>query len=512
MSTDTTPTVPDHRAGTDRNTATDDDGPAPALPIPATKDGSPSSPGFAALALLVIVAVLSVGLLVFKAPLPLMMVIGFCVACVFAAARRVPYRRTEQYSFDSIRQGLQPVLIFVAVGAMIAAWILSGTVPTMIDLGLRLIAPSVFLPMAVVLCAITSFINGTNFGTVATIGLALMSVGTALGIPVGIAAGAILSGAIFGDKMSPVSDTTVMAAGLAGVPLIRHIRHMMWTTGPAFLISLVFFAIVGAGYHGDAAADARIAPTMAAIESAFHIGWIPLIPPLLVVVLLVLRWEAFPALAVGVLSGTVVAVTYQGEKLTAVLGQLWNGYTAPADLGDAAGLIGGGETGGALKLLGLAAIIVFALATVGALNAAGVTQALLRALESRLSTQRRLLPATLVITAVLNAVGGAVNFAVAMGITTLRPLYAKLGISAKNLSRAAEDSGNTTGPLIPWNATAVFTAGALGVSTATYLPWAVFCYVTPLISLLYALTGFTISWGPGADRRLTPDTSALAHR
>lgn len=289
MSADTTPTVPDHRGGTDRNTATDDDGPAPALPIPATKHGSPSSSGFAALALLVIVAVLSVGLLVFKAPLPLMMVIGFCVACVFAAARRVPYRRTEQYSFDSIRQGLQPVLIFIAVGAMIAAWILSGTVPTMIDLGLRLIAPSVFLPMAVVLCAITSFINGTNFGTVATIGLALMSVGTALGIPAGIAACAILSGAIFGDKMSPVSDTTVMAAGLAGVPLIRHIRHMMWTTGAAFLISLVFFAIVGAGYHGDAAADARIAPAMAAIESAFHIGWIPLIPPLLVVVLLVLR-------------------------------------------------------------------------------------------------------------------------------------------------------------------------------------------------------------------------------
>jgi Na+:H+ antiporter, NhaC family len=442
------------------------------IPAPATRDGQPASALFALLSLLALVAVLATGLLYFDAPLPLVMIVGFCVATGIAAVKGVSYHRAEQYAFNSIRQGLEPVLIFVAVGALIACWILSGTVPTMIYLGLELITPAYFLPTAIVLCAITSFINGTNFGTVATVGLALIGVAQVLDIPLGIAAGAILSGAIFGDKMSPVSDTTVMAAGLGGVRLGAHIRHMMWTTVPAIVITLIIFTIIGFGYEGDAAAAASIERTLAGISDNFNIGLLPLIPPVIVLGLLIARREAFPSLAAGAAAGVLVAVFYQNQE----------------------------TTGGALKLLGLASILVFALATVGVLTAAGVLQAMLVALESRLTTARRLLPATLVITALLNAVGGAVNFAVALSSTTLRPLYDKLGVQRKNLSRAVEDAGNTTGPLIPWNATAVFSAGALGVSTATYLPWAVFCYLTPVISLIFALVGFTITRGPGSRR------------
>src|SRR5687768_14136829 len=208
------------------------------LPQVRTPHGERPGIAFSLTALGTIVTVLAVGLLWLEAPLPLMMVLGFGISLAFAAVRKVAYADAEAAAFDMVRRGLQPLFIFVAVGALIASWIQSGTVPTMIYYGLELISPAWFLPTALILCAITSFINGTNFATVATIGLALMGVATALGIPLGVAAGAIICGALFGDKMSPLSDTTVMAPGLAGAELFAHIRHMMWTTVPAILISL----------------------------------------------------------------------------------------------------------------------------------------------------------------------------------------------------------------------------------------------------------------------------------
>lgn len=476
----------------------------PGIPSVATPEQKLPPSWVAGAVIILIVAVLGVGVLHYQAPLPLMMVVIFCVALLVATISRVPYAAAEAAAFDSIRRGLQPLMIFVAVGALIAAWILSGTVPTMIYIGVTIIEPSFFLPTAILLCALTSFVNGTNFGTVATVGLALMGVASALDVPAGIAAGAIVSGAIFGDKMSPVSDTTVLAAGLSEVPLVKHIRHMMWTTVPAIVVTLVAFTFIGLGYDSDNAGNARIAEVANTLSGAFDIGWVPLIPPILLFALLLAKWDAFPALAVGVVAGVLVAVFYQGVDLTTTLTALWNGYVPSEAQVDAAALLGGGETGGALKLLGLAAIVIFSLATVGALAAAGVVQSLLRALEPNCETPRRLVPVTLVTAAFLNVVGGAVNFAVAFSITMLRPLYDTQNLARKNLSRAAEDAGTTTGPLVPWNATAVFTAGALGVSVGTYAPWALFCIITPLLSLAYALTGFTITRGPATREPANP--------
>lgn len=470
----------------------------PGLPPASTRDGRPTSLLFALAAVVAVVAVLGVGILKYDAPLPLMMVAGFCVALAAAALRGVRYDDAENAAFDLIRRGFQPLLIFVAVGALIAAWILSGTVPTMIYVGVKIIDPTFFLPTAIVLCAITSFVNGTNFGTVATIGLALMGVASALDVPAAVAAGAIVSGAVFGDKMSPVSDTTILAAGLSDVPLIAHIRHMMWTTVPAILVALVFFTVVGLSYDSDGAGLANVDEVADGLGAAFSISWVPLIPPVLVFGLLLARREAFPSLIWGVVAGVLVAVLYQDVDLTSTLTALWNGYVPTEAQADVAGLVGGGETGGVLKMLGLASIVIFALGIAGALASAGELQALLTALEPRCRTPRRLVPATLGLTALFNVVGGAVNFATAMGITLLRPLYDGQRLDRKNLSRAAEDAGTTTGPLVPWNATAVFTAASLGVSVAAYAPWALFCYLTPLVSLLYGLTGWTIHRAPDA--------------
>ncbi len=469
------------------------------LPDPApTRDGKPTSLPFSLVALASVVAVLGVGLLHFEAPLPLMMGAGFCVALVAAAIRGIAYDVAEAAALDVVRQGLQCVLIFVAVGALIASWILSGTVPTLIYAGVNLIEPAVFLPTAIVLCALTSFVNGTNFGTVATIGLALMGVAGALDIPAGIAAGAIVSGAIFGDKMSPVSDTNVLAAGLGNIRLMDHIRHMMWTTVPAILITVVAFALIGLRYGDSAGIADNVDSVSTALRTGFEIGWVPLIPPIIVFGLLIARREAFPSLVAGVVAGVLVACFHQGVDATVALTALWNGYVPSEAQVDAAGLLGGGETGGALKLLGLAAIVIFALAIAGTFAVTGVMRAFLNAIAPLCRTPRTLVPVTLVVSGLLNVVGGAVNFAVAMTITMLRPLYDGQRLERKHLTRAAEDAGTTTGPLVPWNATAVFTAASLGVSAYTYIPWAFFCFLTPLVSLLYGLTGFTVTRGPAS--------------
>lgn len=470
------------------------------LAEPRLPNGGRTSFGFAVVAIVTLIGVLAIGILGLGAPLPLMMMVGFGVALVFSALKRVRFADAESAAFDVARGGFQPLLIFVAVGALIASWIHSGTVPTMIYYGLELISPQWFLPTALLLAAVASFINGTNFATVATIGLALMGVASTLGISPGIAAGAIICGAIFGDKMSPLSDTTVMAPGLAGAKLFEHIRHMMWTTVPAIVISLVIFTIVGATFETEATGIARVDDATAGLAEAFNVGPIALIPPVVVLILLVMKVDAFPAIGIGALLGVPIAVLYQGAEIGTVLAALWNGYVVPEGLGGIGDLLSGGESGGALKLLGLASIVIFALATTGVLAAAGVMQALLEPLARAWSTPGRLVTGTLLITVFFNAIGGAVNFAVAMTTTTMRDLYGRQNLAPKNLSRAAEDAANTTGVLIPWNATAVFTATSLGVSVAEFAPWVFFCFITPVISLVLALTGWTITRGPGVAK------------
>lgn len=447
---------------------------------------------FAIFSVVAVMLVLVFGLVFLKAPLPLMMAGAFLLSLGLVRIYKVKYEVAEEASFNMIKRGLQPLMIFVSVGALIAAWVMSGTVPSMIYYGLQLIHPAWFLPAAVILCAIAALVNGTNFGTVATIGVALMGVAIPMGIPAGIAAGAILCGAVFGDKMSPLSDTTVMAPALAGSKLIPHIKHMFWTTIPAIVISLVIFMLIGFQYSSGGESDANIAEVSLGLQSIFSIGLIPLIPPIVVLGMLILKAPAFPAIAVGAILGAIIAVFVQGYPASEVVAAMWNGFTPPENLGELGKLLSGGETGGALKMLGLASIVVFALGIAGAFTSAGIMQSLLNAISPKLNTPRKLVPATLLITFLLNMLGGAVNFAVAMGATFMRPLYERLELAPKNLSRAVEDSGTMTGPLIPWNATAVFTAGALGVAYIDYLPFAIFCFLTPLFSLVYGLTGFTI--------------------
>lgn len=462
---------------------------------------------FSAVTLLTLIVVLSLGVLEVKAPLPLMMIIGFLLAMGFACLRGVPFEEVQGSAFAMMRRGFPPLMIFVAVGALIAAWAFSGTVPVMVYYGSQLVEPRFFLPAALIACALTSLVNGSSFGTIGTIGVALMGIAAVIGVPVGWAAGAVICGALLGDKMSPLSETTVMAPGLAGANLFSHIRHMMWTTLPAAAIALVIFTVMSLTHDVDGDADAK-AELGRALGQVYELGWPTLIPPVVVIVLLVLRWDAFPTLMVGALAGAAVAVTYQGAAIGDVATAMWRGYQVPTEP-DLTAVLAPGDTG-ALAMLGLGAIILFALGIAGCLASCGILQSLMEAAQARLTTTRRLVPATLGLTLFISLFSGVINFAVAMSATLLRPVYERMGVANVNLSRAVEDAGTMFAPLIPWGVNAIFITATLNVSVSEYAPYAFLCFLSPAISLLLGLTGWTITRSEPTAEVTAPSTETAS--
>lgn len=446
--------------------------------------------GYAIFVLVLVFAILIGGLVGLGAPIQIMMLISFIVAIPLAMRIGYTYKEVENFAFDLIRRALQAVLIYLAVGALIGAWILSGTVPTMIYAGLAIISPKYFLLTALVLCALTSLFVGTSFGTIGTMGLALIGVAATLNLPLGLAAGAIISGAIFGDKMSPLSDTTNLAPAVCGSELISHIKHMMWTTIPALIITAILFTVIGLNYGGGTLASSQVDEVASTLSETFKLGFVPMIPAIVVLALLLLKQPAFTSIFIGALVGALVAVPYQGSSISDALSIMYNGYEADTGVEIVDGLL---TTGGVVSFLGLVALVLAALGLGGILSGSGILQSVLNSFSSRITSDRRLVVATLIVTFISNVVGSAINVALVIAGTLMFPLYEKSDLELKNLSRAIEDAGTMTGFIIPWNLAAIFAAGALGVSPFAFIPFCFICFLTPLISLIYGLTGFTLT-------------------
>lgn len=446
--------------------------------------------GYSLFTLFLVFAILIGGLVGLGAPIQILMLISFVVAIPLAMRIGYTYKEVEGFAFDLIRRALQAVMIYLAVGALIGAWILSGTVPTLVYAGLAIISPQFFFLTALLLCVIVSLAVGTSFGTIGTMGLALIGVAAALDLPLGIAAGAIISGAVFGDKMSPLSDTTNLAPAVSGSELIPHIRHMMWTTVPALILTAILFTVINLSYGQSQLGTDQIETTASALSDTFKLGYIALIPALVVFVLLLLRMPAFPSIFVGALVGALIAVLYQGASVTEALSVAYNGYEATTGVDTVDQLL---TTGGVASFLDLVALVLAALGLGGILSGSGVLQAVLNSFSGKITTDRRLVVATLLVTFVSNVVGSAINVALVIAGTLMSPLYDKSNLERKNLSRAIEDAGTMTGFIIPWNLAATFAAGALGVSPFAFIPFCFICFLTPLISLVYGLTGFTLT-------------------
>jgi Na+:H+ antiporter, NhaC family len=437
--------------------------------------------------------VISSGILFFDAAdaVPVLLVLAMAPAIVIALAIGVPWREVEKGLVEGMTLGLKALVILLIVGTAIAAWAASGTIAVMIDYGLAVLGPTWFLPAAVLICSVVSLAIGSSWATAATVGVALMGIGGALGVPPAMSAGAILSGSYFGDKMSPLSDTTNLAPGIAGAELFDHIHAMLYTTIPAYVLSLIGFA--GMGFVVSRDATAFDAASVETLRNALQAGqdlsvWL-LLPPVLVVGLALRRVPALPVLVIASATGVVLAMVFQGASLTGMLLALYDGYVS--ETGDPAvdKLL---SRGGMASMSYTIALVLAATAFGGVLERVGFIRVLLEALLKRVKRTRGLLVSTVFAAVGTNFLIAEQYLAIVLPGRMFKETYRDFGLQPRMLSRTLEDAGTVTSPLCPWNSCGAYMAAALGVSTFAYLPFALFNLLMPLISLVYAVFGIFI--------------------
>ena len=402
----------------------------------------------------------------------------------------------------TISDSSKAILILLMVGALAGAWMVSGIIPTLIVYGLKILTPKTFLLAATVLCCLVSLATGSSWSTSATIGIAFMGIGKSLGLPAGWIAGAVVSGAYFGDKMSPVSDTTNIAATMAGAELTDHIRHMIWTSGPAILIAFLVFGIKGlsANEVGDLSQVTQITELL---NAKFTISpWLMLVP-LASIALIVLKVDALAAMGLGTLAGVFAANLVQPQIIAEIAGHhgpsAWYEGSMQALYGSSQISIDHPVLSELLKgkgmsgMLGTVWLILCALTFGGIMDAAGFLSTLTQALLRYARGTAGLIGATLASCGILNLTASDQYLAIVVPGRMFKKAYEDQGLKPENLSRALEDSGTVTSALVPWNTCGAYQSSVLGVATGDYFMYAIFNWTSPLISMLLALTGWKIT-------------------
>lgn len=400
------------------------------------------------------------------------------------------WKELEEGIVDSISRAMPAMLIVICVGLMIGSWIASGTIPMLIFYGLKIISPTYFLVTACVVCSVVSLFTGTSWGTVGTIGIAFIGVAQGLGVPAGPAAGAIVAGAYFGDKISPFSDTTNLAPIAARSNLFDHIRHLLWTTAPAWLIGLVIYFFVGLKFQGDVQTPEKLFLITGAIRDNFTFSVFLLIPPVITLYFAVRKLPTIPGMVLSSLMASALAVIFQGKAVTTVVKAMTTGYIAETGVKDLDLLL---SRGGMMSMMGVTLIAFCAFSFAGIMQKTGMLNVILEHLLQFIKRTGTLILSTSLSTVVVALITGSSFLSLLIPGELFAPAFRKRELAAKNLSRTTEDSGTVVMPLIPWSMAGVYMAGTLGVSTLEYAPWAFMCYLGIGFAVLYGFTGFAIA-------------------
>lgn len=446
-------------------------------------------------------------IVVFKGDPQIPILLGIVATALMGKFIGFRWADLEEGLLNGIRIGLSSMIILMLVGMLIGTWILSGTVPVMVHMGLQTLAPAIFLVAAMVICSVVSLATGTSWGTVGTVGLALIGIGEGLGIPMPLVAGAIISGAFFGDKMSPLSDTTNLASAVAGVSLFSHIRHMSTTTVPAMLIAGGLYAVLGLRYADNALDLTTISAITRNLEASFTLNPWLLAPAVLVMGLAILRVPAIPSLFLGVMAGGLLAILAQGASLQDVFVAMQSGYVSQTGFAAVDNLLTRGGLNGMMWTISL---VFLALAFGGMLERTRALETVLESVLNRIKGRGGLITSTVMTSMGVNALAGDPYLSIALPGRMYAPAYAKAGLSGRNLSRAVEDGGTLVSPLIPWNSGGAYCASMLGVATLAYVPFAFANWLTPMISMAYGLTGLYVEPAEAQPRRASYPAADLS--
>ena len=414
---------------------------------------------------------------------------SWIIIYLFCKILRIEFGRIIGGAYEAIRVVVPTVCLLMAIGVMIGTWLQSGTIATIIVGGLRLIDPTWLLPLTLLFCAVLSLVTGTSYGSVGSAGVAMMAIGNAMGIHPGMVAGAVICGSMFGDKISPLSDTTNLAPAVAGAKLGDHVRSMLWTTLPPFLISLILFTILGIRQtSGDYnAGDLNL--YIEALNGEFQLGLVTLIPAVLIIVLLLLKVEAIVALGISAVAAGAVSVFWQGASLQSVIQIAYNGYTTGIENGILQTIL---NRGGMSSMLQYVAIICFAVGMGGMLEKLGVLENILEMIVSHIRSDGTLILATLLVGYVVSLISCSQPMAHVLTGRLMAPLFRERKIAPEILSRCLEDAGTLAGPMIPWHGYCVYMSGTLGVAWAAFFPYLFLLYLTPFFSVFYGFTGISI--------------------
>lgn len=457
------------------------------------------------LLLLAIIVIELVVLVRCGAALQIALFIVWPTAWLFCRIFQLDYAKAEEACFDSVRKGLGPIMIMVAVGALIGAWIASGTIPTLIYYGLKIINPWFFLLCSLLVTSVMSVACGTAYGSAASAGIAMMGVGIAMGIPSGMVAGAVLCGAVFGDKISPLSDTTNLCPALTGGTLFKHIKTMLWTTVPSYLVTAVIFTILGLKYGAANADTSSAAEVSTLLASTFHVSPIALIPAVIVIVLLLFRVDALPAIEMGALGGVLIAWLYQKVALIDAIKMLYNGFSIASGNEVVDKLLNRGGIGSMASTI---FVMLFAMGVGGMLQGLGVLDNIVAPLLKKIRTLPALIGATMVISYLSNMISCAVATSHVITGNIMAPIYKKMNVAPEVCSRTMEDCGTCGGILIPWHGNAAYYTGILGVAFAEYFPYLFLGFLTPVFALVCAFTGIGIYYNHGKGIQLEAETAA----
>lgn len=424
------------------------------------------------------------------------LLLGAAVAGLVGIKNKVTYGQILQKVGENLQSVTGPILILLLVGSLAGTWLLSGVIPAMIDYGLQIANPRFFLPACVLITALVSLATGSSWSTSATIGIALIGIGKALELPVGMVAGAVISGAYFGDKLSPLSDTTNLAPAMAGGELFTHIRYMLYTTLPSIIISLLIFIVLGWGFSSSGEVDTS--SLSLSIREKFNINlWLFLVP-LTVILMIVKKTPPLLALFIGTLLGGLFALIFQSQLLLELSGSevldfraiyqtILNSITVNTQIETSDPLLNElFSSGGMQGMLGTVWLIICAMVYGGVMDAIGALQAISNAFLKWAHTTFQLVAGAAASSLTVNLTASDQYLAIVVPGKMFAQAYRDRKLAPENLSRTLEDAGTVTSVLVPWNTCGAYQSGVLGVGVAEYFIFAFFNWVSPLMTLIYA--------------------------
>ena len=431
------------------------------------------------------------------------LLIGGAIAAIIGFKKKISYDSMLEKIADNLKSVTGALLILLFVGALSGTWLISGIIPAMIYYGLQILHPSIFLPACIVICAIISISTGSSWTTSATVGIALIGIGSVLKIPLGMVAGAIISGAYFGDKLSPLSDTTNLAPAMAGGELFDHIKYMTYTTVPSILFTLIVFSILNLTQNYNVLPDTG--DLLGAIREKFTINFWLFLVPITVIILIVKKTPPLVALLVGTLMGALFAIFFQPQILLDITGsKTLNSKIAYKAILDAISVSTQVNTsnailndlfisGGMKGMLDTIWLIICAMVFGGVMDAIGALKVISNALLSWAKNTFQLFASTVASCLAINLTASDQYLSIVIPGKMFSKAYEERNLAPENLSRTLEDSGTVTSVLIPWNTCGAYQSGVLGVSVLEYFFFAIFNWLSPLMTLIYAALSIRIA-------------------